>query len=347
MGQCNVCSCRRQIHGTVRAAVAEAIPTVNLKVESDLSLPAGNSHDVLIRVEACGICGTDLHILSGGSYRPDTPFVLGHEPVGRVSDDVEDRGIAAGQLVTMTIFEGCGSCGYCTSGDERLCPQLRSIVGVYRRWGGFADQLLVPSAQLIPVPAGMSALVAASLVDAGATAANAARVVAALKPSNVIVLGGGPVGLLTAELIQLDGLTPIVVEPNDLRRLELEQRGFKVSNAIRELIDQPGIDCIIDCVGVAEVVGDSIRLLQPHGSFVAVGYTKATVDFSFIARKELRVFGIRSGSRHDLERILKLVNTGAIAPPPITVFEIARINEALHGLRAGELQGKAIVTPQA
>jgi 2-desacetyl-2-hydroxyethyl bacteriochlorophyllide A dehydrogenase len=331
----------------LRAAVAEAIPTLDLTVRAGVTLPATKPPGVLVQVEACGICGTDLHILSGGSYKPDTPFVLGHEPVGRVTVDVDQRSIVAGQLVTMTIFEGCGRCEYCVAGDERLCPQLQSIIGVYRRWGGFAEQLLVPAAQLVPVPAAMSAIVAASLVDAGATAANASRVVVGLRPSNVIVLGGGPVGLLTAELIRLDGLASMVVEPNNLRRTELERRGFRTSTSIRDLLDQQGVDCIIDCVGVAEVVTDSLSLLQPHGSLVVVGYTKTTVDFSVISRKELRVLGVRSGSRIDLERILDLVNIGAVSPPSVTAFELDRINQALHALRAGELQGKAIVTPQA
>ena len=330
----------------MRAAVAEEIPTANLVVESDLDLPP-HQGDAVIDVEACGICGTDLHILSGDSYRPETPFVLGHEPVGRLGVDLERQGIEAGRLVTMTIFEGCGTCGFCAAGDERLCLRLQSIVGVHRRWGGFADQMVVRPAQLVPIPASMSSLVAASLVDAGATAANAVRVVATFKPASVIVLGGGPVGLLTAELIRFDGSDPVVVEPNDLRRRELELRGFKVASVIQQLLDQPAIDCVIDCAGVADIVSESLGLLQPHGSFVVVGYTRAMVDFSSIARKELRVFGIRSGSRKDLERILGLVDAEAIAPPPITAFELDDINRALQALRQGALSGKAVITARA
>jgi len=327
----------------VRAAVAEVIPTVDLKVTTGLRSPNSKAQEALVSIEACGVCGTDLHILAGGSYRPDTPFVLGHEPVGRVADDYKERGIAAGQLVTMTIFEGCGQCEFCRLGDERLCPRLQSIVGVYRRWGGFAEQLRVPLAQLVPVPSGMSADVAASLVDAGTTAANAARVVAGIAPSTVLVLGGGPVGLLTAELIRRDGQQPIVVEPNHLRQSELERRGFSTSDGIRNVMDVH-VDCIVDCVGVAEVVGESLNLLEAHGTLVVVGYTKSTVDFSFIARKELRIYGIRSGNRTDLETILELVGAGSIEAPPVATYELGNINQALNALRAGELQGKAVVT---
>jgi (R,R)-butanediol dehydrogenase/meso-butanediol dehydrogenase/diacetyl reductase len=347
MGKRDGCSRGWQAGDQLRAAVAGSIPTIELQLARDVHLPAHEANEALIQIEACGVCGTDLHILSGTSYRPDTPFVLGHEPVGLLTTDVDGGTIAAGQRVTMTIFEGCGRCSFCTAGDERLCPQLRSIVGVYRRWGGFADCLAVPSAQLVPVPPQLSAVVAASLVDAGATAANAARVVDHLKPTRPIVLGGGPVGLLTAELLRYAGASPTVVEPSHPRRRELERRSFSAASSIEDLFGQTGIDCVIDCAGVAALINDSIKLLEPHGSLVIVGYTKADVDFSYIARKELRVMGIRSGNREDLVRILSLVDTGAIAPPPTNVFGLSDINTALGALRAGELAGKAVITPQA
>jgi (R,R)-butanediol dehydrogenase/meso-butanediol dehydrogenase/diacetyl reductase len=155
------------------------------------------------------------------------------------------------------------------------------------------------------------------------------------------------VGLLTAELLRYAGASPTVVEPNHARRRELERRSFSAANSIEDLFGQTGIDCVIDCAGVAALINDSIKLLEPHGSLVIVGYTKADVDFSYIARKELRVMGIRSGNREDLARILSLVDTGAIAPPPTNVFGLSDINTALGALRAGELAGKAVITPQA
>jgi 2-desacetyl-2-hydroxyethyl bacteriochlorophyllide A dehydrogenase len=326
----------------LRAAVADAIPTGELRVADGLRSPQGDA-DAVVNVEACGICGTDLHILAGGSYKPATPFVLGHEPVGRLTGDVPERGLRAGQLVTMTIFEGCGHCEYCLEGDERLCQQLRSIVGVDRRWGGFAERLAIPRAQLVAVPDVLSADVAASLVDAGATAANAARAINQCESSGVVVLGGGPVGLLTAEIARHDGRAPTVIEPNALRRRELEARSFETESSITRLLHRDAIDCIVDCVGVPDVVGPALELLRPHGTLVVVGYAMMNVDFSFISRKELRVVGIRSGNRKDLERALGLVSAGSIQAPPIQSFRLDEINEAFRALRAGELDGKAVI----
>jgi len=301
--------------------------------------------DAVVNVEACGICGTDLHILAGDSYRPATPFVLGHEPVGRLAVDVPERGLSAGQLVTMTIFEGCGHCEFCLGGEERLCQQLRSIVGVDRRWGGFAERLAIPRAQLVAVPEMLSADVAASLVDAGATAANSARAISQFESSGLVVLGGGPVGLLTAEIARHDGCTPTVIEPNALRRRELAARSFETESSIGALVHRAAIDCVVDCVGAPDVVGPALELLRPHGTLVVVGYTRVNVDFSLIARKELRVVGIRSGNRKDLERALMLVSAGSVQAPPIESFSLDQINQALHALRAGELGGKAVINP--
>lgn len=101
-----------------------------------LNIPDGP----LLRVSACGICGTDLHIMSGESYRPELPLVLGHEPVGTVV--AQGAQVAAqwvGKQVTMILVTGCGECPYCRRGDERLNPNLLAVSGVLRVWGGYTD----------------------------------------------------------------------------------------------------------------------------------------------------------------------------------------------------------------
>src|SRR4051812_22098778 len=127
----------------MRAALLTTIPTQHLE-SGEIPDPTPGPGELVIEMLACGICGTDLHILDGKSYRPELPFVLGHEPVGRVvatgsSEDAD----WVGRRVTMTLFTGDGSCAWCRAGDERLCPNLVSITGVVRANGGFADRLRV------------------------------------------------------------------------------------------------------------------------------------------------------------------------------------------------------------
>src|SRR4051812_17963206 len=102
----------------------------------ELPEPVPADDEIVLEVEACGICGTDLHILAGSSYAPELPFVLGHEPVGRVVLTGDAARDWLGARVAITLFTGCGTCVLCLDGDERLCESLVSITGVLRRAGG-------------------------------------------------------------------------------------------------------------------------------------------------------------------------------------------------------------------
>ena len=101
---------------------------------------------------------------------------------------------------------------------------------------------------------------------------------------------------------------------------------------------------VIDCAGSPDVVPEALELLRPHGLYVVVGYSKILeFDLSVVARRELLIKGIRSGTRADLERILNLVARGQLAPPPITTWGLAEVNDALAALRHGAVAGKAVV----
>jgi len=119
------------------AAVLTELPATTLQVV-DLPEPLVGPGQVLVRVHACGICGTDLHVMAGESYRPGLPFVLGHEFVGTVVAAPGDAGDWLGRRVVPTLFMGCGSCPPCLAGDERLCELGARVIGVLGHSGGFA-----------------------------------------------------------------------------------------------------------------------------------------------------------------------------------------------------------------
>lgn len=327
----------------MRAALVRTLPTSTLELE-EVEEPQPGPAEVLVEIEACGICGTDLHILAGESYRPELPFVLGHEPVGRVvAVGTVELEHWLGRRVTMTLFAGCGTCALCRAGDERLCAALRSVLGVSAAWGGFAERLRVAAAQVIEVPDGLGALEAAALVDAGATAANASRLLGQTPGDSAIaVVGGGPVGYLVAELLRLDGRSPVAVEPLTARRSLLEARGFAAVESTRSL-DRP-FDVVVDCSGADAVPPWALAALAPRGTLLVVGYaTVPELDLAPVARKELALRGVRSGSRSDLERVLALTAAGDLRLPPIQTWPVGRINEAFAALRAGVVDGKAVI----
>jgi alcohol dehydrogenase, propanol-preferring len=328
----------------VKAAVLAHIPSEELQVV-DVPEPVLGPGDVLLSVEACGICGTDLHIMEGLSYRPELPLALGHEPVGRVIEVEDPRQRALlGQRVAPTLFIGCNECEPCRSGDERLCDRGAAIIGVTRA-GGFADRLALQSRQLVPVPPQLSSPAAATLVDAGPTAHNAARVALARshpREAPYLVIGAGPVGFFVSELLRYRGVEFVVVEPNAERRQRVEARGYTVAQDISGVAGS--FKSVIDCAAAPDIVGRLLELLSPHGTYISVGYgTVPELDFALISRKELAIYGIRSGRRSDLEAMLTLVADGIISAPSIDCWPLQDINTAFHSLRSGQVAGKAVI----
>ncbi len=330
----------------MQAAVAVDIPTEHLRIAMVAAPLAEADDDVVVRVEACGICGTDLHILAGESYRPDTPFVLGHEPVGVVAAVGDGARDWIGKRVTMTLFTGEGSCQMCRSGDERLCPDLVSITGVLGAWGGYAEYVRVHMRQLMEVPPTLSAAEAASLVDCGATAANSVRVALSRGPRRVLVLGAGPIGYLCAELLRVAGVAVQVVQPTPLRRDALTRIGHDVVESMRDATLP--VDVVIDCAGTASVVAPGVQALGPRGLYLLAGYARVPdMDFAPVARKEAEIRGIRSGRRQDLESIMLLAASRQIRLPEIAQWRLSEANAALAALRAKQVSGKAVIVPDS
>jgi 2-desacetyl-2-hydroxyethyl bacteriochlorophyllide A dehydrogenase len=329
----------------VRAAQLVEIPSTELKL-ADVPEPELGPLSVIVSVEACGICGTDLHIMEGSGYRPELPFTLGHEPVGTVSavgPDVDEA--VLGSRVVPSIFIGCNHCHACRSGDERLCVNGPDITGVFVQPGGFAQRMALMATQLVTVPAHLPVEVAATLVDAGATAHNAVRT--ALDELQVgggehLVVGAGPVGFLVAELLRYRGAHPVILESNEERRRVAQKCGYQVEHDLSE-IDGP-FSSVIDCAAAAGLVDALLSVLNPHGVYVSVGYAMLDhFDMPLVSHRELVVRGVRSGRRSDLEQVLGLVADRAISPPIWESWPLEEINTALASLRSGLVGGKAII----
>ena len=284
----------------MRAAILEEIPADRLSLGTRPD-PSAHSGELLLELLACGICGTDLHILDGSSYRPDLPFVLGHEPVGRVlaaGSPADSRWVGA--IVTMTLFVGCGHCALCRGGDERLCVELQGISGVLGLGGGFTERMVIRTSQAVALPRGLGALEAASLVDAGATACNAVRVARTAAPDAlVVVVGGGPVGFFVAELLRQEQRPLVIVQPSAARRETLEALGHRVVPSLEDISERPG--AVIDCAAAPGVVPWAIHHLEPRGAIIAAAYGP-TDEYSLaqVSRRELHdprhPVGIKGGS---------------------------------------------------
>jgi D-arabinose 1-dehydrogenase-like Zn-dependent alcohol dehydrogenase len=338
----------KTVVGTMVAALMAERPASLLRI-AELERPeALQDDDALVSVEACGVCGTDLHIMAGEAYQPELPFVLGHEVVGRVVGPIESSGPSGPrgpehQLVAVWPFLGCGNCRLCALGEGQLCPAQASVTGVSGAFGGFAEYVLVKRDQLVPVPEGLRTSAAAAVVDAGTTALNAVEAVPAGTTGLHVIVGAGPVGFCVAELLRARGVAPVVVERAAKRRLFADGRGFAVAPELGAVTEEPAV--VIDCGGRGEALAWAVGALGPHGLVVVVAYGVIDrFDTTQISRKEITVKGVRSGTRDQLGRALRIAASGAMGGFQVREWELTDVNKALEAARAGDPAKQVVVT---
>lgn len=270
----------------------------------EIDKPSPGPCDLLVRVEACGICGTDRHLLHG-AFPSTPPVTLGHEFCGiveAVGRDVSD--ISIGARITGDPNISCGRCPQCRAGRINLCQSLRAI-GIHRD-GGFADYVIVPRNQAYEIPLTLDPMHGA-FCEPLACCLHGIDLSGVRAGSTVVVLGGGVIGLLTVQLARLAGATTILLSTRQASKRRLaEEIGATAtvdpsSCDIVEAIAGPdglvpgGVDVVIECAGVAETVRQSTRLARSGGTVIILGVmpqgeTVEIEPFDMLFR-ELRVLG--------------------------------------------------------
>lgn len=231
----------------------------------DVAHPVASDNDHLIKVEAVGICGSDMHAYLGHDDRRPAPLILGHEAAGTIIGGPRD-----GNRVTINPLVTCGTCLACRSGRENLCP-TRQIISMPPRDGAFAQYVTMPDRNLVAVPDDVD-LAHAALVEPLAVGWHAVRLgLDALHPSmesRALVIGGGAIGLAVALALRAFGVTDVTIsEPNP------ERRKFLHKTCDQTVIDVPteSYPFVFDAVGYAATRETASRLTLPGGVIVHVG----------------------------------------------------------------------------
>lgn len=262
----------------------------------DLSLqeypdPTPGPGDVLLRVSATGICGSDVHGFTGENGRRHPGQIMGHETVGRivaVGPDVDAAfGLRPGLTATVNPVIGCGDCSTCAAGQEQLCARRRVIGVDPTLHSAFAELMIVPAANVVLLPADLpeeyGALVEPLAVGYHATVRGGVG-----PRDTVLVIGGGPIGQACALAARRRGATRIVVsEPSDSRRALLGRLGFatidptsgSVPERVREHLGEPA-DVVIDAVGTAGTLGDALTASANGARIVLVGMNSPQLNLS-------------------------------------------------------------------
>ena len=284
----------------------------------DLPIPEPKDDEVQIKVMACGICGTDVHIMHD-AYQHTVPVTLGHEFTGIVTKVGKDvTNLAPGdQVVALSAQRTCGGCKYCRMGDYVHCTEKRSI-GIDLP-GGMAEYLCTTASRTFKVPENCVGTDTVALTEPLACCVRGVLEKSEIRPGDVVLVSGpGVIGMLCMQLAKLCGAFVIVTGvPVDKDRLALcKKLGADVINddpaKLWEIVDQfteYGVDHVIECSGNARSLEAALDVVRKEGSFTQVGmYGKAVeVSMDTIVRKELKVTAGFSQAMSTWELALKLL----------------------------------------
>jgi alcohol dehydrogenase, propanol-preferring len=314
----------------------------------EVPIPEPAPGHVLVKMEACGICHSDLFI-AGMEKPPLLPLVLGHEGIGRVEKIGPGvNSVSLGDRVGITFLaSSCGACEWCRSGRERFCP--RQTNSGYTVQGVLAGYASICAQHLVRVPDTLAAAVAAPLCCAGWTAYHAVRE-AGLQPGNTLaIFGMGGLGHLAVQYARHAQLRVVAVDVSEEKLALAREVGAEVTvlaeNAGRSLQkDRGGVDAAVVFTASTAAIGQALRSLKRCGTLVLVGLAHGSFEMPVVdtVLKGITIRGSFLGTREDLEHVFRLAAEGAVRPR-IERHTIDEAPELLQRMHRGELVGRAVV----
>ncbi len=301
----------------MRAAVISSPGVVEVSAVAD---PAPGPREVVVAVSACGLCGTDLHILEG-EFAPSLPVVPGHEfagvvaAVGSAVDEAVDK-LAVGTRVAVDPSLYCHECHYCRIGHNNLCERWAAI-GVSTA-GGAAEYAVAPVANCVPLPDHV-ALADAALIEPLACAVRGYDVMRSALGSHILIYGSGTMGLIMLQLAKRTGAASVdVVDLNPERLATAELLGVTATAASADELDRPGgWEIVIDATGNEAAIQDGIGRVRPGGTFLQFGVSSSaariTIEPYRIYNKEITITGSMA-VLHSFERAAELFAAGVLDP---------------------------------
>lgn len=336
----------------MRAVVIDGPGQVAVREVPPPSLGPG---DVLVRVGAAGVCGTDVHIFRG-EFEPRFPLIPGHEFAGVVEAVGEAvRSVRPGQAVAADPNVYCEQCHYCRQNKQNFCENWQAI-GVTRA-GAFAEYVAVPEPCVFPLPDGMSAAEGAFAEPLACVVYGQQRARPPLGGS-VLVLGAGPIGLLHVQLARRNGAGLVVavdVRPDRLRQAlalgadHAVEAGERMEARLRQVAPR-GFDLVVEATGVPAVVEEAVRYVQNDGTLLIFGVSpndsRIRLSPYEVYRRDLRIVGSFS-LRKTFRAALDLLAARAVAVEPLIGQRIGldEFPAALRAMAEGRAPGKILVLP--
>jgi len=328
----------------------------------DMPVPEYGPEDLLIRVKACGICGSDVHGFDGSTGRRLPPIVMGHEAAGVVEaagSAVHD--IRPGDRVTFDSTVSCGDCFFCRRGQINLCDN-RQVLGVstpeFRRHGAFAEFVTVPRRISYKLPDSVP-FDHAALIEAVSVAVHGVNRTPVTLGDTGVVVGSGMIGLLTIQALRLAGCSTIIAVDLEDGKLGIARslganHTFNplrddVAAAVKELTGGIGADCAIDCVGATSPIKTCLSVVRKGGAVTLIGNITPNIELPLQAAvtREITLYG-SCASNGEYPQCIDLLSKGLIRVDPIIsakapLAEGASWFERLYGKEPGLM--KVIIEP--
>jgi L-iditol 2-dehydrogenase len=298
---------------------------------ADLPAPVPGVDEILVRVAACGICGSDVHGYDGTSGRRIPPIVMGHEAAGVVvSTGAGVSQFKAGDRVTFDSTVYCGQCEFCRQGEINLCNN-RQVIGVscgdYRRAGAFAEYVVVPARIAYLLPEALE-FEEAAMLEAVSVALHAVRISEMKGGETALVIGAGMIGLLTLQAVKAAGAAKVLIADIDHTRIE-RAKSFGADEAlllsgselVKEVLRQTegrGVDLVLEAVGREETIAASIASVRKGGTVTLIGNISPEVKIPLqaVVSRQIRLQG-SCASSGEYPQAMELLASGKIKVKPL------------------------------
>ncbi len=281
---------------------------------------------MLIRVKACGICGSDVHGYTGQTGRRIPPIIMGHEAAGVIEEvGAEVSDLSRGERVCFDSTVYCNQCEPCRSGQYNRC-QKRQVLGVsvagMKRQGAFADLVTVPSWIVSKLPEGLS-FTQATLLEPLSIAVHAVNRAPSPEGKTVLILGAGTIGLLILQAVQLKGAGTIIVSDLNEQRLELARqfgtslavnpRTVDLLGLVQDETDGQGADIVFEAVGIRQTLQQAVAATRMGGHITLVGNLESRVEMNpqEIVSRELTISGSYANAG-EYRQCIDLLSSGKI-----------------------------------
>jgi alcohol dehydrogenase, propanol-preferring len=322
----------------------------------DVDRPKPGEQEVLIGVEACGLCHSDLH-LADGDWPQLVPImkkrlILGHEIAGRVVEkgaSVDD--LKVGDRVGVPwVHWTCGECDFCREGNENLCVK-QQITGVTVD-GGYAEFVKAPASHALKIPDGLSSIDVAPLFCAGVTVYRALRHAKIQPGQRLAVFGVGGLGQLAVQIGKELGAVVAAIDVSAEKLSHARALGASTTlnstteKVVKELRRMGGAHVALVTSAAKAAYDTAFLCVRPAGMLLVVGLPSESICFPPIsmAASEVRIQASSVGTRKDLHEVLALAVAGKIHSE-VTAWPLARVNEAMAELRKGTVSGRIVLTP--